>query len=189
MSVQRVASRYAKSLIDLAQERNELETVHGDVQSFDSLTANRDFYLMLKSPVISAGKKLSILDALLKDKYSELTMAFLRILVKKGREPYLPEVADEFIRQYREIKGISTVQVTTAVPLSEALMADIRRKLAQHGVTEQNIDLQAKVDPELIGGFILEFDGKIYDDSVAHKLEEMRKNFGKRNIYVSQVSK
>ena len=98
----------------MAREQNKLDRVLEDVKSFQTASKNRDFYLLLKSPIVNARKKLSILDALFLDKYDETTMAFLRILVNKGREPYLPEVAEEFIAQYKKIKHISTVKVTTA---------------------------------------------------------------------------
>lgn len=157
MSVQRIASRYAKSLIDLSQEQGKLERTLEDVKSFKKVTENRDFYLLLKSPVVSASKKLSILDALFKGKYDELTNSFLRILVTKGREMYLPEIADEFIAQYKKLKHISTVKVRTATPLSEATLNEIMAKLKASSATDEEIELIAFVDPNLIGGIVLEF--------------------------------
>jgi F-type H+-transporting ATPase subunit delta len=186
MSVQRIASRYAKSLIELSQEQDKLERTLEDVKSFKNATDNRDFYLLLKSPVVSTSKKLSILDALFKDKYDKLTNSFLRILVNKGREMYLPEIADEFIDQYKKLKHISTVRVKTATPLSEETLNEILAKLKASDATDEEIELIAVVDPNIIGGIILEFDDKIYDDSVAHKLDKMHREFGD-NLYISQI--
>lgn len=176
MSVQRIAGRYAKSLLDLAREQNKLDRVLEDVKSFQAASKNRDFYLLLKSPIVNARKKLSILDALFKDKYDEMTMAFLRILVNKGREPYLPEVAEEFITQYKKIKHISTVKVTTAKPMTAAAMEALKAKLTASDATAQSVEIETAVNPELIGGFILELDDKIYDASVAQKLEEVKRS-------------
>ncbi|WP_367391409.1 ATP synthase F1 subunit delta [Lewinella sp. LCG006] len=176
MSVQRIAGRYAKSLLDLAREQNKLDRVLEDVKSFQAASKNRDFYLLLKSPIVNARKKLSILDALFKDKYDEMTMAFLRILVNKGREPYLPEVAEEFITQYKKIKHISTVKVTTAKPMTAAAMEALKAKLTVSDATAQSVEIETAVNPELIGGFILELDDKIYDASVAQKLEEVKRS-------------
>lgn len=176
MSVQRIAGRYAKSLLDLAREQNKLDRVLEDVKSFQAASKNRDFYLLLKSPIVNARKKLSILDALFKDKYDEITMAFLRILVNKGREPYLPEVAEEFITQYKKIKHISTVKVTTAKPMTAAAMEALKAKLTASDATAQSVEIETAVNPELIGGFILELDDKIYDASVAQKLEEVKRS-------------
>ena len=176
MSVQRIAGRYAKSLLGLAREQNKLDRVLEDVKSFQAASKNRDFYLLLKSPIVNARKKLSILDALFKDKYDEMTMAFLRILVNKGREPYLPEVAEEFITQYKKIKHISTVKVTTAKPMTAAAMEALKAKLTASDATAQSVEIETAVNPELIGGFILELDDKIYDASVAQKLEEVKRS-------------
>ncbi len=175
MSVQRIAGRYAKSLIDLAQEQNKLERILEDVTSFKNASGNRDFYLLLKSPIVKGSKKLSILDALFADKYDELTMAFLRILVNKGREPYLPEIADEFVAQYKEIKKISTVKVTTAKALSADALKALEAKLAASDATYSQVEIETAVDPDLIGGFVLELGGQIYDASVAQKLEELKR--------------
>lgn len=176
MSVQRIAGRYAKSLLDLAQEQNKLDRVLEDVKSFQSASKNRDFYLLLKSPIVNARKKLSILDALFLDKYDETTMAFLRILVNKGREPYLPEVAEEFIAQYKKIKHISTVKVTTAQPMTAAALKALKAKLTSSDATAKEVEIETAVNAELIGGFVLELDDKIYDASVAQKLEDVKRS-------------
>lgn len=184
----RVAARYAKSLIELAQERNALETIKSDMDTFKQMLGSRDFYLMLKSPIINPAKKRSVLDAILSQaKFDELTLAFARILVDKGRESNLPEVVDAFIDQYKVIKQITTVKVTSAAALSEAELADIKSKLITAGNTEADVDIETTVDPKLVGGFILEYDGKVYDASVAHKLKELRKEFKKPNVYLNQV--
>ena len=186
MSVQRIASRYAKSLIELSVEQGKLERTLEDVNAFHKATKNRDFYLFIKSPVISSAKKSSILDILFKEKYDELTMAFLRILTTKGREMYLPEVAEEFIRQYKQMKHISTVTVRTAVPLSEATLKAIHDKLIESSATDEKVELVTEVDEHLIGGIVIQFDDKVYDASISHKLDKMHREFGD-NLYISQI--
>lgn len=186
MSVQRIASRYAKSLIDLAVEQQKLDRILEDVQSFREVTKNREFYLLLKSPIVHADKKLDIVRKLFEGKYDGLTMAFLRILISKGRERYLPEIAVEFISQYRKLKHISTVRLTTATPLSEATLQVIHDKLEASKDTDQIVEVSTEVDPDIIGGFILQFEDKIYDASVAQKLEDLKKAFAE-NLYVSQI--
>lgn len=187
MSISRIASRYAKSLIDLAVEQDRLERVKDDVQSFHHLVEeSRDFYVFLKSPVIPFSKKKSILEQLFGDKYDELTLKFLLLLTQKQREAYLPEVADHFMKQYRDLKEISTARITSAVPLTKEMTQIIREKLEKSGVAYENVQLETTVDPKLIGGFILEFGDFVYDISVSHKLEELRKEF-RGNLYESQI--
>jgi F-type H+-transporting ATPase subunit delta len=186
MSVQRIASRYAKSLLDLAQEQGKLERVLEDVQSFQQVAKNRDFLLMLRSPVVKADTKERVFNQLFTGKYDEMTMAFLRILLRKGRESQLAEIANEFIVQYKVVKHISTVKLVTATQLSEEAVKTIHDKLLASTSTEKNVELLTEVDADLIGGFVIEFEDKLYDASIAHKLGQMKKNF-KDNLYISQI--
>ncbi|MFM7859761.1 MAG: ATP synthase F1 subunit delta, partial [Flammeovirgaceae bacterium] len=97
MSHSRVASRYVKSLLSLAEEQKVLDQVHADMQLLDSVCKiNRDFTLMLKSPIIKHDKKRDILEAIFKNKVHHLTMAIIDILTRKNREPLLPAIAAEF---------------------------------------------------------------------------------------------
>ncbi len=189
MSVTRIAQRYAKSLIDLAVEQQKLERITGDVQAFQSATKNRDFYLLLKSPIVHADKKGNILKALFGGKFDELTMSFLQILLIKGREAYLPEIAAEYMAQYKAIQHITTVKVTSAAPLSKEAIEEIKAKVIASGATEPNLEIVTAVDPSLIGGYVLEFGDRLYNDSVAYKLNNLKKSFSSRNMYVSEVVK
>lgn len=182
MSVIRIATRYAKSLIDLAQEQNKLDRILEDIESFQEATNNRDFYLLLKSPIINTDKKLEIFRILFDESFDELTMAFMDIILKKGREQQLPEIAAEFIAQYKEINHIQTVKLTTAQSLSEEVVERIKSKLEDSKVTDDHIEIVTAVDPELIGGFVLEFDNRLYDASVAHKLDQLKKDFSKNDF-------
>ncbi|MBK7872434.1 MAG: ATP synthase F1 subunit delta [Saprospiraceae bacterium] len=186
MSVARIAHRYAKSLADLAIEQKKLDRVLEDVQSFKQATQNRDFHLFIKSPVIHHGKKQQVIEKLFASQYDELTMAFLRILIKKGREAYLPEIANEFIQEYKKYKHITSVRLITAATLGEAAVKAIHDRLETSIETDDNVQIEVVVDEKLIGGFILEFDGKIYDASVKSKLEELKKEF-EDNLYISQI--
>ena len=184
----RVAARYAKSLLDLAQEQDKLDVIKSDVDNLQEMLGNRDFYLLMKSPIVSPAKKKNILESIFSAaKLDEMTAAFARILVTKGRESNLPEIVTAFQQQYKFLKNITSVQITSATTLTDAEMNDIRAKLLASDATGQEVDIQTTIDPSLIGGFILEYNGKVYDASVAHKLSEIRKEFTKPNVYVSQI--
>lgn len=186
MSVQRIAARYAKSLIDLADEQGKMDKVLEDVQSFREVAKNRDFALLLKSPIVKGDTKQKIFNKLFQGKYDELTMAFLNILLKKGRESQLVEIANEFIFLYKKRKHISTVKLTTATQLSAEAVEIIRKKLLESNATDEKVELVTAVDPSLIGGFVVEFEDKLYDASAAHKLSLLKKEF-KDNLYISQI--
>ncbi|MBK9151277.1 MAG: ATP synthase F1 subunit delta [Saprospiraceae bacterium] len=175
MSISRISARYAKSLIDLATERNALETVVDDIRSFNEIVKNRDFYLLLKSPIINTTKKLSIFKSLFEGKVNPITYAFFDIIIRKGREMYLPEISSEFMAQYKQMKNISSVTLTTASPLQDATVNQIKARLSDaiHGT----IELTTKVNPDLIGGFVIETGDRRYDASVAHQLDKIKKEF------------
>ena len=177
MSVSRIAGRYAKSLIELASEQGSLDAVTRDVEYFKAVSDVRPFYLMIKSPIIKGSKKQQVFHVLFDEHFDKITLAFLDILTRKGREKYLPEIAAEFVRQYRELKEISIVRLTTASPLSEATVDTIHSNLTSSSATHKNVEIEHKVDPELIGGFVLEFEDKLYNASVAHKLDQLKKEF------------
>lgn len=182
MSVQKIAGRYAKSLIDLAIDQNKMEKIKEDVATFRSATDNRDFYLLMKSPIVNASKKQSIIKALFEGKIDPTTLAFLNIIISKGRESYLPEIADSFVDQYNQIQQLSKVKVTTAVPLDNDAMESIRKKIIASGYTSSNVEIESVIDPTIIGGFILEFGDRLYNDSVAYKLDELKKDFSEKHF-------
>jgi len=103
MSAGRVAQRYAKSIIDLARESNALDAIHEDFKTIGSALDSRDFYLLVKSPIILASKKKSIFKAVFGEHLQKLTSSFLDILVGKGRESILPDICTAFHDQYLEI--------------------------------------------------------------------------------------
>lgn len=179
MSVTRIASRYAKSLIDLANERGELETVVEDMRQFKEATDNRDLFLMLKSPIINGAKKQQVFEALFKGKLSELVYSFLMIVVKKGREMHLPEMGVEFMEQYKKLKHITTVKLITATALSAETISKIKQRLVASEATDDHVELEIEVNPDILGGFVLDFGDQLYDASVAHQLEALKKEFTK----------
>lgn len=185
MSEFRIASRYAKSLLELAEEKKCLDKVVKDMQMFtDVCNANHDLVLMLKNPIISHFKKLSILREIFKGKVNDLTMSIFEILAKKNREMYLPEVAATFKAQYNNFKGIVESTITTVNPLSAAVRKDINAIVKK--ITKSEVALTEKTDPDLIGGFVLKIGDKQIDDSVSGKLKELRLQFVDKG-YVSKL--
>jgi F-type H+-transporting ATPase subunit delta len=177
MSASRIASRYSKSLLDLAIERNELSQVLTDINYVGQAVKVRDLYLMIKSPIINPAKKKAIFHRLFGGKLSKTTESFFDIMIRKGRESILPEILHSFIEQYKDYKHISTITIKTAAPMPDSVIADLREKLVASHAAKENLEIEVKVDPNLIGGFTLEFEGKQYDASMATKLNELRKQF------------
>ena len=173
----RLAARYAKSLIDLANEKKLVENIYNDMLFLQAVCKeSREFMALLRSPVVKADKKVVIVAAVTKGKISELTNSFNRLLITKGRESVLPEIASAFIDQYKQQKGIHTITLTTAVPVNEDVKKQIISQVqSQTGMN--NIDLIATVNEEIIGGFVLEIGDKLIDASIVYDLNKIKKQF------------
>lgn len=182
----RLASRYAKSLIDLAIEKNQVEIIFADMQWLQRLVkASRDFAGLLRSPIIKAEKKEKVVDAVIAGKVSEITFSFFHLLISKGRESNLPEIISAFIKQYKHYKNIYTVKLTTATPLDDQLKTLIIDQIKRTS-DMKNIELEAEVNEDLIGGFVLQAGDKLIDASIAHNLRQVARQF-ENNDFVYRI--
>jgi F-type H+-transporting ATPase subunit delta len=185
MAVSRAASRYVKSLLGLAVEKNALDQVHEDMKTFAKLCEeNRDFTLMLRNPIIKHDKKREILEKIFSGKVHALTMAILDIITRKNREPLLPEIAKEFHLAYNEYKGVGQASIITATPLDATLRAEFE-KIAKSLSDKKQVELKESVDKEMIGGFILNVGDRQVDASIKNKLKSLRVRFSE-NPYIKE---
>ncbi|QKG58421.1 ATP synthase F1 subunit delta [Hymenobacter sp. BRD128] len=174
MADQQVAARYAKSLLDLAQEQGTLAKLKQDMDLLASTMAgSRDLRLLLRNPIVKHDKKLSILTAIFGGKVSEMLMRFFQILTSKNREDALEHIGSEFLRQYNALMGVQVAEVTSASPLTPATRAEIEKMVKlQTGLPD--VSLTEKVDASLIGGFVLRVGDRQIDDSVKGNLRRLR---------------
>jgi F-type H+-transporting ATPase subunit delta len=182
----RLATRYAKSILDLAIETNQLEKIFADIKWLQEvLKNNRDFLNLLRSPIIKADKKKKILDAVLEKRVSELTAGFITLLVTKNRESNLPEIITSFISLYKQHKNIHTVKLTTAVRVSDDMKKAIMDQVKKSSGYE-NIELEEKVDENIIGGFVLQIGDKLVDASIAYDLKAIARQF-ENNDFIYKI--
>lgn len=173
MSVGIVASRYAKSLIDLAKEKNVLEVVFEDMKLFkDTADKNRGLMLALKSPVVRHEKKLNILKALFQDRVDPVSYSIFTIITKKNRESILDAIADEFIKLYNDYQGILKATVITTTPLTDELRKQFTNIVAT--ATGKTVELEEKINVNLIGGYILRVNDRQIDASLRSRLNELK---------------
>ncbi|MBL0742161.1 ATP synthase F1 subunit delta [Chryseolinea lacunae] len=185
MADSRAASRYVKSLLDLAVEKNALEAVHNDMLLLSKICdENRSFELMLLNPIIKHDKKREILEKLFTGKMNPLTISILDILTRKNREPLLPAIAREFHTAYNVYKGIGKASVTTAVPLDAKLRAEFETIVKQLTAKSQ-IEMTEKVDKDMIGGFVLNVGDRQIDASIKNKLKALKVKFS-YNPYIKE---
>jgi F-type H+-transporting ATPase subunit delta len=182
----RLATRYAKSLLDLAIEQNRLEEVFKDMQWLhDVCKASREFVTLLRSPVVKADTKQKIVAAVTNGNIGEMTHGFVRLMIRKGRESFLPEVVDAFITQYKVNKNIHTIKLTTATEVSEDMKKAIVEQVKKtSGLV--NIELETFVNSELIGGFVLQAGDKLVDASIAYDLKNIARQF-ENNDFIYRI--
>jgi F-type H+-transporting ATPase subunit delta len=173
MSVGTVASRYAKSLIELAEEKKVVEEVYQDMLLFKRVSSeNRGLMLALKSPVVRHEKKLGILSALFQDKVHPVSYTIFNIITKKNRESILDSIAEEFVTLYNSYKGIQKAVITTSTPLNPALRAQFNKIVAD--ATGKTVELEEKVSEKLIGGYVLRVGDRQIDASLRSRLNELK---------------
>lgn len=186
MNNPRLAKRYAKSLIDLAKEMSQLEEVYNDVLFLQKVVkSSREFVAMLDSPVINADKKIKVITMIAGKNISKITDAFIKLLCRKNREDNLPGILTSFVEQYNRFKGIHTARLTTAVPVSDRIQKEFESKIKASS-NINHLNLETIVDEKLIGGFVLEMDGKLIDSSILRDLNDVKKQFD-NNEYMHKL--
>lgn len=185
MSEIKVASRYAKSLLDLAKEQNAVEAVHQDMQVFyQTVKQHAELRAVLSNPIVSGKNKKAVLDQLFAAKFSKMTLSFFDIMIVKSRESLLYATAVEFFNQYNVFKGIVRAKVASATPLSDKVMKELCSIIET--ATQSQVQLENTVDSALIGGFVLTVGDRQFDASLSKGLNALRKELS-ANTYVSSI--
>ena len=187
MNNPRLAGRYAKSLLDLATEQNQVDAVYADMKWLNSICkSNHDFVNMLRSPVIKPTAKGKIIESITKERVSTLTSAFIQLLVRKARETNLPEIATTYIDQFNALRNIHKVKITTADPITDDMLNAIMANVRASATAGQTFEVETAVNNELIGGFLLETSGTLVDASILRDLKDIHKQF-MNNDYLHRI--
>jgi F-type H+-transporting ATPase subunit delta len=181
-----VAQRYSKALMDLAIEKNELEETKADIDLIRAITTP-ELRAALASPVITDQQKKEIFRTVFKNRLSPLTFSFFDLVFSKRRELVLPEIADEFFERYRQLKGIETIELTTAVEISDEVKMNLRNRFqALPRFKNKTVVVTTKVDENIFGGFIAKSHDILFDASIKHDLEFIGRQF-LENLYVQRI--
>ena len=173
----KVATRYAKTLLQLAVEKKVLEHIHKDMLCFEqACAANKSLVSTLRSPVIKHDKKRAILQASFQNKVHDLTHSFFALVTQRHREALLPAMTQAFLAHYDAHQGIKKAQVTTTFPLSDKLGRQLQQTVQQIAPCKQVV-LDQHIDPALIGGYILQVEDKQLDQSLRKKLLTLKKHY------------
>jgi F-type H+-transporting ATPase subunit delta len=171
--VEEIAQVYARSLFEVAKEHDELDEVHEQLGEFaDALDENRELQVFFFSPYFSSTEKKDGVQKVVDDG-NEHFVNFLELVAERHRMPAIFRIRREFDGMWREENKLLEVRITSAVELDEDLVKTIGSRIEEQ--TGRRIDLDANVDPDVIGGLVLRVGNMVWDSSVRGRLERLRK--------------
>ncbi len=177
MNSSKIASRYAKALLDLAIENNAVDSVLDNMKTLAlTVKESRDFELLLASPVVNASKKIEIFNQIF-GSFEKISKLFIELITNKGREKNLGEIAEAYLAEVNKYKGITPITIVSAIQLDDASINTIITKIK--GIVSGELVITEKVDPTILGGFIVRMDDKQIDASVANKLGQLKQRLTK----------
>jgi F-type H+-transporting ATPase subunit delta len=176
MSNLRIANRYAEALMTSAEDLHILKNVGEDLILMRRIiNESHEFRLFLKSPLIKNEKKRQVFEATFGKAVQMLTLKFLILLAEKGRENLLLQIIEAFFRLQDEEVGIVNVHVKAASELSAQQTTELEKRFEAYSKKKVRIDVS--LNSELIGGFIARIGDTMFDGSVKHQLDLLRKRF------------
>ena len=174
-------STYAEALFEAAREREELEGVLEELQEFvEALRENEELYLFFYGGQIPEREKRRAIDALTED-MTLSTRNFLKVISDNGREEILEDALARYEELVKEHLGKVEVEVTTAIELSEEELGRIKERLARI-LEGREVILQTNVDPDLLGGAVFRFGGRMVDSSLRGQLASLREEMLERSV-------
>ncbi len=177
MKSTKAAIRYAKALLEMSIEQKVIDLVSFDMTRILNVAeSSRDFISFLNSPIIKTDKKIAVISKLFVNLHP-LTAGFIALIVKNGRSQMLPNIAAGYSSLLESHRGIVSGSITSAVALDVQSRKKIMEKLAKTFTGE--LQLTEKIDPALIGGFIITIGDNQIDASVSSKIKNLRQELTK----------
>jgi len=171
MRVSLAGNRYAQSLLDLAIEQNQLDAVFNDMDLIAStIGGSKELSILLDSPVVKSEKKQVILNQLFGSKISKLSTQFLELISLRKRNSLLKDIANSFIAMYKKHKNIVVAEITSAVKLND----DQKKNIIALLKTDATVEMVEKIDPSILGGFIVRVDDKQIDASILREINDLK---------------
>ncbi|MEI7661057.1 MAG: ATP synthase F1 subunit delta [Bacteroidota bacterium] len=182
MNISLVAERYATALFDLGLEQKAVEELYQDsLLVSKTCEASKDLRLLLDSPIVNSGKKQTILREIFEKSVHPISMTYMRIMVQKNREKFIPAIALKMVDLYNDYKNILIVHFKSPVLPDQVTRQQVLELMESY--TQSDVDLKPEIDESLIGGFILSWKDKQYDASIRREIEDMRNAMAKVNLY------
>lgn len=173
MSVDIITDKYSTAIFELAEENHILEQMETDLSYVkEVLDSQPELKALLVYPALDAKKKCDVLGKVFGTAIHTLALHFLYVMVERGRGRYLSATIREYLRKSWAARGIMEATETVAEPLSDELETKLKDKLK--AITGKQYIFDVKVDPSVIGGFVIKIGDTRIDASMARRLEDLK---------------
>ena len=171
--MEEIATVYARSLFEVAKEQGKLDSIHEELGEFaDALNSSRELQVFLFSPYFSTKEKSEGLAKAISGA-DETTVNFLELLIEKHRMPVIFRARAEYDRLWEEENKLLPVEITSAVELDESIATQLGDRIEEQ--TGRKVELSSRVEPDILGGIVVQVGNSVLDASIRNRLEQLRK--------------
>jgi F-type H+-transporting ATPase subunit delta len=171
--MEEIAAVYARSLFEVAKEQDKLDVVHDQLGEFaDALSETRELQVFLFSPYFSTQEKEDGLERAVTDA-DPVILNFLRLLIEKHRMPVIFRIRADFHRLWEEENKLLPVEITSAVELDKDVVKQLGDSIAEQ--TGRKVELSSRVEPDILGGIVVQVGNAVLDASIRNRLEQLRR--------------
>ena len=171
-----IPHRYAKALYKFATDHESAEAIYEEMKRvISSFEQNPRLLKVLGNPFVGDKEKYELLKAAAGDKVEDGFLGFVKLILEKRREEYALQMALAYRDIYRKANKISQVKIITAVSLPEAEMEKLRNLVAS-SFKDTKLEFSKQINPDIIGGFIIDVDDSRMDASISNEIEQLRLN-------------
>lgn len=174
MADNKISNRYASALFQQALENQVIEETAKDMKLIATTCSNsKDLMNVLSNPIINASEKLKVLKLIFSN-IGTISSQFIDLICLKKREDLLNEIAESYIELYRKHLGIQRVDLTSAIDIDNVTKEEIKAFVKQK-TNAKEVELITKINPDIIGGFVIKFGDNLLDTSISSKLRKLKK--------------
>src|SRR5688572_29321269 len=171
--MEEIATVYARSLFEVASEQDKLDVVREQLGAFaDALNETRELQVFFFSPYFSTQEKKDGLERAVSDA-DPVILNFLELLIEKHRMPVIFRVRAEYDRQWEDENKLLPVEITSAVELDQSIVQQLGDRISEQ--TGRKVELSSRVEPDILGGIVVQVGNSVLDASVRNRLEQLRR--------------
>ncbi len=171
--MEEIAQVYSRALFEAASEHDKLDVVREQLGAFaDALNETRELQVFFFSPYFSTQEKEDGLERAVADA-DPVILNFLKLLIEKHRMPVIFRIRGNYDRLWEDENKLLPVEITSAVELDESIVKQLGDRIAEQ--TGRKVELSSRVEPEILGGIVVQVGNSVLDASIRNRLEQLRR--------------